>query len=186
MIVRSLLLLSVLFVTACSSSSKEGMESSIPASEREAITSGAPGAAGLNPDGTGFETITVYGDDLGPDAAATQDYLVGTIGDRVQFGYDSYTLTNDARQVLLAQAKWLQRFPELTVTVEGHCDERGTREYNLALGERRASSVKTYLAALGVDPTRINVVSYGKERPVEAGSNDAAWAKNRRAVTVIE
>ena len=85
---------------------------------------------------------------------------------------------------LATQAQWLMRYPAKTATIEGHCDERGTREYNLALGERRANAAKTYLASLGVDASRLNTVSYGKERPAAMGSDEASWAKNRRAVTV--
>ena len=83
------------------------------------------------------------------------------------------------------QAAWLKQYPNITVTVEGNCDERGTREYNLALGERRATSAKNYLVALGVDPNRIQTISYGKERPAVLGSDEAAWAQNRRDVTAI-
>ena len=84
-----------------------------------------------------------------------------------------------------AQAQWLQRYPSVTVRIEGNADERGTREYNLALGERRANSVKDYLAALGVNPARMKTISYGKERPVASGSNEAAWGQNRRGVTKV-
>jgi peptidoglycan-associated lipoprotein len=85
---------------------------------------------------------------------------------------------------LRAQAQWLQRYPQVRATIEGHCDERGTREYNLALGERRANAAKNYLVSLGVDASRITVVSYGKERPKAMGSNESAWAQNRRAATI--
>lgn len=183
MLSRFALLSAVLLVSACSSTEEPGLASSVPVSEREQITS----AGGLN--GTDLSSVTqdaLNAEDLPAGAAATQSYLAEQIGDRVQFGYDSYTLSTQARQVLLSQAKWLQRFPNLTITIEGHCDERGTREYNLALGERRANSAKSYLVALGVSENRINVVSYGKERPAAAGSNEQAWAKNRRAVSVID
>jgi len=106
------------------------------------------------------------------------------VGDRVFFGFDRFDLTPDARDVLERQSEWLKRFPVITVTVAGHSDERGTREYNLALGERRANSVKNYLVALGVNSNRIRTVSYGKEQPVDPGSNEAAWAKNRRGVSL--
>lgn len=178
MLTRYLLLLSVMFVAvACSSTEEPPLTDSVPGMEREAITT----------DGTGATsgTADVYGQDMAG-AQATQTYLEQSIGDRVFFGYDSYSLTNEARQTLLAQAKWLQRFPRLQVTIEGHCDERGTREYNLALGERRANAAKNYLVALGIDASRINVISYGKERPAMPGSNEAAWAKNRRSVTIIQ
>jgi len=117
--------------------------------------------------------------------AGSQEDLVVNVGDRVFFGFDKFNLTNDARQTLDKQAAWLKANPSVTVTIEGHCDERGTREYNLALGERRANSVKDYLAAMGVNPARINTISYGKERPVANGSNEAAWRQNRRGVTTV-
>lgn len=116
----------------------------------------------------------------------TQEDLVASIGDRVFFGFDRYDLAPEARQKVQAWADWLQRYSGLSVTIEGHTDERGTREYNLALGERRAISVRDYLTALGVSPSRMRTVSYGKERPAVVGSNEAAWAQNRRAVLVVE
>lgn len=179
MLTRYLLLLSVLFVaTACSSTEEAPLVDGLPEMQREAITTDGNGVAA-------GETVNVYSEDMSS-PEASQTYLEQTIGDRIFFGYDSSSLTNEARQTLLAQAKWLQRFPRLQVTVEGHCDERGTREYNLALGERRASAVKNYLVALGIDAARVNVVSYGKERPAVPGSNESAWAQNRRSVTVIQ
>ena len=106
--------------------------------------------------------------------------------DRVYFGFDQYNLTNEAMEVLQEQARFLADNPETSVVVEGHTDDRGTRNYNLALGERRAVSVKNYLIANGVDAGRIRVISYGKERPAVVGANEAAWAQNRRAVTVVK
>ncbi len=106
--------------------------------------------------------------------------------DRVYFGFDQYNLTNEAMEVLQEQARFLVDNPEASVVVEGHTDDRGTRDYNLALGERRAVSVKNYLIANGVDAGRIRVISYGKERPAVVGANEAAWAQNRRAVTVVK
>ena len=108
------------------------------------------------------------------------------VGDRVLFGYDSSDLDDDDRAILNNQSKFLNQNPSLKVTIEGHCDERGTREYNLALGEKRASSVKDYLISLGINSDRISVVSYGKERPQVLGSNKAAWSMNRRSVTTID
>ena len=108
------------------------------------------------------------------------------VGDRVLFGYDSSDLDDEDRSVLDNQAEFLNQNPSLQVTIEGHCDERGTREYNLALGEKRASSVKDYLTSLGINSDRISVVSYGKERPQVLGSNKAAWSMNRRSVTTID
>ena len=115
---------------------------------------------------------------------SSQD-LVVNVGDRVFFGYDQYTIKSRARGTLERQAAWLRRNASATITVEGHCDERGTREYNLGLGQRRADAVKKYLVALGVAENRIATISYGKERPVAMGSNDEAWAQNRRGVTHI-
>lgn len=116
---------------------------------------------------------------------SSEDFVVN-VGDRVFFGYDRFDLTPEARQVLENQATWLNRYPQIRVTVAGHADERGTREYNLALGERRANSAKDYLIALGVDPNRIETITFGKERPVDPRSTEDAWAKNRRAVTQID
>lgn len=107
------------------------------------------------------------------------------VGDTVYFGYDSYALDGPAQTTLDQQAAILLRNTGVSVVIEGHCDDRGTREYNLALGERRATTVKDYLVAYGVTPGRIRVISYGKERPVAFGDSDAAQAKNRRAVTVV-
>ena len=107
------------------------------------------------------------------------------IGDTVLFGYDSSALSSQALETLDAQAALLNAKPSFRVKIEGHADERGTREYNLALGERRASATRDYLVAKGVDGSRIRIVSYGKERPAEIGSNEDAWAKNRRTVTVL-
>jgi len=105
--------------------------------------------------------------------------------DRVFFALDSYSLDGEARAVLEAQARWLLANPGISATIEGHADERGTREYNLALGERRANAAKNYLASRGVPESRMTVISWGKERPEVEGSNEAAWAQNRRAVTVV-
>jgi peptidoglycan-associated lipoprotein len=107
-------------------------------------------------------------------------------GTHTHFAYDSSVLDGEAQRKLKSQAEWLKSHPDVEVTIEGHADERGTREYNLGLGERRASAVKDYLTTLGVDGGRIDTVSYGKERPAVNGSTESAWAKNRRAVTVVE
>ena len=101
------------------------------------------------------------------------------------FEYDSSDLTSESRKVLERQAAWLKRYADVTVVIQGHCDERGTREYNLALGERRANAVSNFLVALGVSTSRIRTISYGKERPVALGSNETAWSQNRRGVTVV-
>ncbi|MCH6577202.1 MAG: peptidoglycan-associated lipoprotein Pal [Proteobacteria bacterium] len=111
--------------------------------------------------------------------------LTVDVGDRVFFEFDKYSLKAKARQTLERQATFLKNNAGVKVVLQGHADERGTREYNLALGERRANSAKDYLVALGINPNRITIISYGKERPAVAGSNEAAWSQNRRAVTVI-
>ena len=115
----------------------------------------------------------------------TEQDLVQNVGDRVFFDFDKSDVKPEGRTILQRQADWLKKYPNVTVTVEGHCDERGTREYNLALGERRASAVKKMLVALGVAANRVSTISYGKERPAVVGSTEAAWAQNRRGVTVI-
>ncbi len=115
----------------------------------------------------------------------TQEHLTVNVGDRVFFDTDKSDLTADSREVLEKVAVWMNSYPVATVTIEGHADERGTREYNLALGERRANSVSDYLAALGVNPNRLSTVSYGKEQPAVLGSNQEAWAQNRRGVFKI-
>ena len=111
-------------------------------------------------------------------------YLAEGVKDRVFFATNESILTTASRETLRAQAAWLRKNPDVTVVVEGHADERGTREYNLALGERRANAAKDYLMTYGVSSDRITVLSYGKERPVDSGSTPLAWSKNRRSVTV--
>jgi peptidoglycan-associated lipoprotein len=113
------------------------------------------------------------------------DFLEQVGSDTVNFGYDSYELDESAREILARQAAWLQKYPRVQLTIEGHADERGTREYNLALGERRATAVKNFLATAGVASSRISTISYGKERPLVEGSNEDAYAQNRRGVTVL-
>lgn len=121
---------------------------------------------------------------VGPVAGSVADFQ-RTAGDTVFFDFDSHALTSAARDTLRAQAEWLQSYPDVRIRVEGNCDERGTREYNLALGERRATAAKDFLVNLGVDASRIVVVSYGKEKPRDPRSNEAAWAQNRNSQTVI-
>ena len=116
----------------------------------------------------------------------TIKYLASGVPDRVFFATNKSSLTTAARATLRKQAKFLRKNQKLNVTIEGHADERGTREYNLALGERRASSVKDYLVARGIDGGRINTISYGKERPTALGNNKGAWMQNRRGVTVVD
>jgi peptidoglycan-associated lipoprotein len=108
------------------------------------------------------------------------------VGDRVLFAYDSSELNPEARRQVERWAQLLRQYPGVRTTIEGHCDERGTREYNLALGERRAAAVKTYLVSLGVPAAQLETISYGKEKPAVLGSTDASWAQNRRGVLVVE
>lgn len=116
----------------------------------------------------------------------SQEDLVVNVGDRVFYAYDSSALSAEARATLEKQAAWMKKFGGVRVVIEGHCDERGTREYNLALGERRANAAKDYLVALGINPARVKTISYGKERPAAIGHNETAWAQNRRGVTVVD
>jgi peptidoglycan-associated lipoprotein len=115
----------------------------------------------------------------------SQQDLQASAGDRVFFAFDRADISPEAQQTLARQADWLRRYPNVAVTIEGHCDERGTREYNLALGERRAQAVKNVLVATGIPASRISTISYGKERPAVVGSTEEAYAQNRRAVTTV-
>lgn len=115
----------------------------------------------------------------------SQEWLVVNVGDRVFFDFDRSDLTSEAQSTIEKVVAWMQTYPDVTLSLEGHCDERGTREYNLALGERRANSVRSYMEALGIDGSRLSVISYGKERPAVLGSNESAWAQNRRSVFVV-
>ena len=114
----------------------------------------------------------------------TVEYLATGVKDRVFFATNKSTLTTASRDTLRKQAAWMRKKKDLTFTIEGHADERGTREYNLALGERRANAVKDYLMTYGISGSRLSTISYGKERPVNSGSNPLAWSQNRRSVTV--
>lgn len=125
------------------------------------------------------------GSGSGPATPGTQEDLSQNVGDRVFFDYDSSSLSSEAQSTLAKQAEWLKQYGSINITVEGHADERGTREYNIALGERRASVTKRYLVSQGIPANRISTISYGKERPAVIGSDDASWAQNRRAVTVV-
>ena len=113
------------------------------------------------------------------------DFIQSVAADRILFDTDQYSVDAEDRAILDSQAAWLGRYPNVQVTIEGHADERGTREYNLALGERRANAAKNYLAGRGIAESRMNVISWGKERPAALGSDEGAWAQNRRAVTVL-
>jgi peptidoglycan-associated lipoprotein len=136
--------------------------------------------------GTGSTTSTTTSTvPQAPQPGSPQDFIQN-VGDRVFFGTDRYDLTAEAQAELQKQATWLKTYPQYRFVVEGHCDERGTREYNLALGERRATAVKNYLVALGIDTNRMQTISYGKERPAVLGSDESAWAQNRRGVVVLQ
>jgi len=171
MSIRNFLLMSVALVslTACGNSEDENtMDTSMTGMQGSELSGSEMGMAPVNGVMPG-----------------TQQDLVVNVGDRVFFGYDQSDLSYEARTTLERQAAWMKQYPAVTVTIEGHADERGTREYNLALGERRASSVRSYLMSLGVDANRINTISYGKERPAVPESTAAAWSQNRRGVTVV-
>ena len=138
------------------------------------------------PAGSGADAGAVDPNAAGAVAPGSDADFQRSVGSNtVLFALDQYDIDSAARAILDSQSEWLARFPQVRVTVEGHADERGTREYNLALGDRRANAAKNYLAARGVDPSRMTVISYGKERPVALGSDDGSYAQNRRAVTVV-
>ena len=161
----------VLFVAACATTPKDSADSS------------GSGSSSSGSDVSSEGTITeTSGSGI---VSGSQEDLIVNVGDRVFFGYDSSDLDSDALELLQDQVAWLKQNADVSVTIEGHCDERGTREYNLALGEKRAQAVKNYLIGLGINPDRVSTISYGKERPAVVGSNDGAWAQNRRSVTVV-
>lgn len=168
-------------VAACSSTDDEvvGAAPTAPGAGGDA-TAGGP-LAGPRP-GAGGGVPWYEQRSLDPKEA---ERALVEIGDRVFFGYDRYDLSAEARTTLDRQAKLLGAQRAISVVIEGHCDERGTREYNLALGERRSNAVRDYLIALGIPPGRIRAVSYGDERPAVVGSSEDAWTQNRRAVTVV-
>ncbi len=134
------------------------------------VYDGASGAYGTGPDGT---------------YAGSEAEFVENVGDRVFYATNSSVVTSEGRATLQRQAAWLNQYGNINVVVEGHADERGTREFNLALGERRANAAKNILVSAGVSPSRITTITYGKERPAVLGSNQQSWAQNRRAVTVL-
>jgi peptidoglycan-associated lipoprotein len=174
--IASLAVLALAFgLAACSSSSD---------TDAAAAGRGGAGAGGAGGVG-GIGQSTLGGPGGGSFRPGSQEELAGTVGDRVLFATDSVQVGGDQRPILARQAEWLNRYRQVQVTIEGHADERGTREYNLALGQRRANAARDLLVADGVASTRIQTISYGKDRPVELGSNQTAWAQNRRAVTVV-
>ena len=164
----------VFFLAACSTTPKDTADSS------------GSGSSSSSSDVSSEEgTIVETSPETASITPGSQEDLIVNVGDRVFFNYDSSDLDSDAQELLQDQVAWLKQYSDVSVIVEGHCDERGTREYNLALGEKRAQSVKNYLISLGISSDRISTISYGKERPADVGSNDGAWAQNRRSVTVV-
>ena len=161
----------VFFLAACSTTPKDTADSS------------GSGSTSTSSDvSSSADTETTESASIEP---GSQEDLIVNVGDRVFFDYDSSELDSDAKELLQDQVAWLKQYSDVSVIIEGHCDERGTREYNLALGEKRAQSVKNYIINLGISADRVSTISYGKERPAVVGSNDGAWAQNRRSVTIV-
>ena len=182
------------FVAACETASQTTTDSSGDASSSTtssaastSSSSGSSGSSGSSSSGSSSSSSSSASSSEGDAAAAkaTAEEALASVGNTIYFGYDSASLNAASQATLIRQAGFLNANPSLTVTIEGHCDERGTREYNLALGERRAAAARDYLLAQGIDSARLRVISYGKERPVMVGSTESAWSKNRRAATVI-
>ncbi len=173
----------LLIAAACESASDD---STATVGEGDAVqVSAQSDDSGSSVQAAPAEEVDVASVDPSAPIPGTQEDLVQNVGDRVFFGYDSAVLTPEGRRTLERQAEWLRLFPEHDIMIEGHCDERGTREYNLALGERRAAAARDYLIAFGIDSSRIKTTSYGKERPYALGHNEESWELNRRAVTVV-
>tara|TARA_B100001964_G_C14197052_1_gene583928 strand:+ start:961 stop:1488 length:528 start_codon:yes stop_codon:yes gene_type:complete len=163
----------IFLISACATTPKDEADSSgsgSSASELESVDYTSDSAA-------------VSGSDDYSIVPGSQEDLIVNVGDRVYFSFDSYELDDDAKELLHDQAAWLKQYNKSSIIIEGHCDERGTREYNLALGEKRAQAVKNYLNGLGVGS--MSTISYGKERPAVVGSNEGAWSQNRRSVTIV-
>ncbi len=151
-----------------------------------AACSSKPAETGAaNTSGTNTGAATTANVPQGPAAGSVEEFTT-KVGDRVFFGFDRYDLTAEAQAQLQKIAAWLKTYPQYRFVIEGHCDDRGTREYNLALGERRATAVKNYLIALGIDASRMQTISYGKERPVCTENTEECWAQNRRGVIVLQ
>jgi peptidoglycan-associated lipoprotein len=147
---------------------------------------GADGANGAGGAGSGLNGGGVATSGLGdPSNPASVAYFNATVGDRVHFVVDQSTLNDEARTILAGQANWLKTNPDYAVIIEGHADEQGTRDYNIALGARRADSVRNYLISQGISGSRMQTLSYGKERPIAVCSNESCYNQNRRAVTVL-
>ena len=174
------------FVAACETASQTSTDSAGESSSSTASTSASTtSTSSSGSSGSSSSSSSSSSASSAAAAATSAEDALAKIGNTVYFGYDSSALSDDAQATLMRQAGFLRGNPSLTVTIEGHCDERGTREYNLALGERRATAARDYLLAQGVDPARIRVISCGKERPVASGSTEQSWSKNRRAATVL-
>jgi len=168
-----------LVLAACATAPKETASSKSTASSTSSTSTSDSSTSSSSTEVTKPEVVDgVY---VGTD---TIEMLAVDVPDRIFFAYDSYSLANGAQDTLAKQAKWLKANGSVTISIEGHADERGTREYNLALGDRRANAAKDFLMAQGISSSRITTISFGKERPVNAASNKKAWAQNRRSVTV--
>jgi peptidoglycan-associated lipoprotein len=166
-----------LLLAACGSSGSD-TGSNMPATDNSQLSStGTGGVDGSQLGGSGVSSSS-----MGPGSTGEFE---NQIGNTIHFDTDSYSLNTEAQGILQKQAAWLQKYPQHTVTIEGHADERGTREYNLALGDRRATTVLNYLVALGVDKSRLSEVSYGKEKPICPDATDSCWNENRRGVTAL-
>ncbi|KAB7648388.1 peptidoglycan-associated lipoprotein Pal [Polymorphobacter fuscus] len=176
LIVLPVITVLALGVSACATKKKD-----LPPAPPSAVTAPATDTTPRDPN-AGAPTTGVGSTNI-PGSSA--DFVAQSGSDTVLFPYDSYDIDDEAKTILGKQAEWLARYPTVKVTVEGHTDERGTREYNLALGDRRATAAKNFLAAQGVATSRMTTISYGKERPVAEGSDESAFARNRRAVTVV-
>ncbi len=174
----------LLLVAACETPVEETQDSSGSGATTQKSASDTTSQSTTGSSSTSTTTTASTQTMAGPKAGSQAD-LVASVGDRVFFDFDKFSIKPKARGTLERQAAWLKRNPNVTITVEGHCDERGTREYNLGLGQRRANAVKKYLMALGIAENRIATISYGKERPVALASTEAAWAQNRRGVSTV-
>lgn len=150
------------------------------------IAAGLLMAACSNKDNVAPDGSMQHGEGMGAATPGSYADFKASVPDRVFFAFDSSALSNESKTTLDRQSEWLAKYPAVETIIEGHCDQRGTREYNLALGERRAKSVKDYLMSKGVDVKRLHTVSYGKERPEFQGDTEEVYAKNRRGVTVIQ
>lgn len=162
----------IFFISGCAKRGVQQVEGPTPPSQQEGVIAGTPD---MELDMPGAEG------DVSAAPQAMEEEIAKFEQDRIYFDFDKFNLTAEARKVLAEKASFLNAHPNMKVRIEGHCDERGTREYNLALGERRAKSAQDYLIFLGINPTRVSTISYGEERPLEASSGEDAWKKNRRA-----